>query len=108
MARAGGEGAEEQTQHSLFGILYSTITSASCQRATITELITIVSKRPQAAGPADGGILVYGNCGRRDWSVFRPRNNIFPGHWHRFPAVTATQNMTRSTMFWFLMTGGLN
>ena len=85
---------EEQTQHSLFGILYSTITSASCQRATITELITIVGKTPRAAGThpsgvwmipddgkcrtaADGGILVYGNCGRRDWSVFRPRNNIF-------------------------------
>ena len=85
---------EDQTQHTLFGILYSTITSASCQRATITELITIVSKTPQAGGrthhthpgedgkrptPAGGGILkFYGNCGRRDWSRFRPKNNIFP------------------------------
>ena len=32
-------------ESSFFGILYSTITCASCQRATITELITIFSTR---------------------------------------------------------------
>ena len=47
---------EEQTEHSFFGILYSTITSASCQRATITELITIVGKTPQAAGTNPSGV----------------------------------------------------
>ena len=34
---------EKIDESSFFGILYSTITCASCQRATITELITIFS-----------------------------------------------------------------